>query len=239
MGKLNYLMSTIAMVVSLFGFWNAAKADDQKNILAIISHLADRMYATGETAPSPENFENAINVARQKIRDLMATADLSLLTEKNQAGTTPLMLASYYGFAGIVEELLSHRQVQEQVNELDSKGGSAWVYANLALREAPWVCNPSMINDPFRMIPIAVQQPYYQSGTEPPYIKVRKMLEDAGSKHDMEEAKRQWASICKNQGAETQARAASSQDLLVFVREEGQAKLLAFMKDAASRKNQK
>jgi len=138
-----------------------------------------------------------------------------------------------------MSQTLTHKEVRESVNEADSRGLAAWIYTNFALKEALWVCNPSIKNDPFKMIPLMVQQPYYLAGPEPAYLKVRSMLEEAGATHNMGEAKRQWDSVCKNQDAETQRRASSADDLLVFVRREGQERLAAFMKDAAARQNQK
>jgi len=106
MRKLGHLTLVAASVASMYIFNGTAKAEAPKSIPEIISHLADRMYATGETSPSPANFEKAIAAGRQQIKDLMATGNVDLLTEKDKAGTTPLMLAAYFGFAGIVEELL-------------------------------------------------------------------------------------------------------------------------------------
>ena len=217
----------------------AANAEEVPKFRAILAQLSDSMYATGETSPTPANFDAKIAQARSKIKDLAASDGESALVEKDKFGMTPLIMASYYGYSGVVEELLGHEIVRKSINEIDGKEISAWDYSNFALQEAPWVCNPSVLKDPFRAVPVMVQQPYYSSGAEPPYVKVRALLEKTGAAHDMSQVKRKYASVCKSQTPEEQQKTAAAADLQAYVRREGQEVLVAALRDAAAHKNQK
>jgi hypothetical protein len=219
-------------------FCNVESAQSATDIRGVISHLADRMYVVGETTARLPDFENAINEARKAIKDL-AAADGELLTKKDTSGATPLITASYLGYAGVVEDLLAYKQVKDAINDVDSNGFSAWIAANFTAREALWVCNPMVLKDPFKIVPILVEQPYYSSGPEAPYVKVRRMLEEAGARHDMDEAKRLWASFCQYQDSTTREATTSSSDLQDYVRKAGQERLAALMKGRLAPGSQK
>ncbi len=200
----------------------------------VLAELSDRMYAIGETSGKPEQFDSAIVTARDKIRALAAAGDISSLTAKDKSGATPLIKAAYLGYAGIVEELLSYKPVADGLDQVDSHGYSAWTYANFDLRESAWICNPPILTDPFKIVPMMVEQPYYQSGPEPPYMKLRRLLVAAGAKPDMADAKQQWLSLCTAADPDARRKVEAADDLLLFLRSAGAEKLKSMQKPAAT-----
>lgn len=196
-------------------------ADNLKKPHQIINDLRDRMYVIGETTGKFEQFIEAEHKAVQDIHKYASGAELSALVERNQQGQTPLMAAAFNGYSEIVAELLNYGIVKEGINDEDSKGMSAWVYVNFALRQAIGACNPAALNNPFTFVPLFVTSPYYQKSTENPYVKSRRLLEATGAKVDMQTAKGYWMDICKLQDDVTKEKIQKTNDLLVTVIEEG------------------
>lgn len=196
-------------------------ADSLKKPHQIINDLRDRMYVIGETTGKFEQFVEAEHKAVQDIHKYARGAELSALVERNQQGQTPLMAAAFSGYSEIVAELLNYGIVKEGINDVDSKGMSAWIYVNFALRQAMGACNLDALNNPFTFVPLFVTLPYYQQSTENPYKKSRRLLEAAGAKADMQAAKGYWMDICKLQDNITKGKVQKTNDLLVTVIEEG------------------
>ena len=187
----------------------------------IISDLRQRMYVIGETTGKLENFSDAEISAVSEIQDYVAGGDPAMLVEPDSTGQTPLMAAAYMGYADVVGELLKSDEVRRTMDDKNPKGLSAWIYANIAFRQALWACNPTVFNDVFRFVPLYVTQPYYLESSENPYRKTRRLLEAAGAKADMAQAKQFWQGNCKQQTAATRKKIQHSRDLLDTVLSEG------------------
>src|SRR6185312_12605644 len=96
------------------------------------------------------------------------------------------------GYPDIVSELLMDKRVGAGINDADAHGRSAWVYANFALQQSVWVCNPAMTNNIFALVSIMVTLPYYLERDASPYRRTRELLESAGAKTDIDVAKQLW-----------------------------------------------
>jgi hypothetical protein len=213
-GFLGFLLSALS--------GSAVAADTPRTPYQIVTQLGDKMYTTGETSGSVQNFQAVIEQARQEIQDYAAAGgDPAAFVEKGPHGTTPLLIAATEGYADIVVELLKNKRVAASVNDVDEYGFSAWTYANFAWDMAVWVCNPNTLNDPHKFVPKWVEQAYYIGGAEHPYQKTRRVLEAAGAKTDMAATKQFWLDTCKLATPENRQKVTESRDLLATLETEG------------------
>lgn len=190
----------------------------------LIVDLQRRMYVVGETTGRFEDLAAA---------ELRVAADIrrwvngfqGFLVERNARGQSPLTVASSLGYAEIVSELLKAKNVRDSIDEVDDRGLTAWVHANLALRQTAWVCNPLVFDDPWLWAPLAVTLPYYHEAVESPYRKIRRLLEQVGAKSDPARAKRFWQGHCERQAESTRAKVEATDDLLEMLLTESEAAL--------------
>jgi len=198
----------------------------------IIEALAQRLYAIGETSGSIDEALAAEKAAADQIRAYLAHNLPEGLAEVNTAEQTPLISAVYNGYPQIVSALLESKVVQAQVGDRDSKGGTAWLYANLAIRQSVFACNPGIMNNVFAWEPLMVTQYYYLHVRENPYRAVRSALESKGGRGTLKEAKDFWIALCTHADAQTIDRIKQSRDVLdggVAVGTEAQARFLIEM----------
>ena len=207
----------------------AMAAEGRRTPFEIVRQLGDRLYAIGETTGREADFLSAVEHARKDLEDYAAAGgDPADFVERGPHGATPLLLAAEAGYGDIVAELLKSARVAASVNEVDQHGLSPWAYANFALEEAIWVCNPTLFADPFKFVPRIVTRPYYLGGDEPPYRKTRRLLEAAGAKADMAAAKQLWLDTCRLAKPESRRKVAESADLLATLEAEAGQALAAF-----------
>lgn len=198
----------------------------QQNPHQIIEALRQRLYAVGETTGKITDFVDAEAQASERMRQFVANNSGSAgLTEKDKSGMTPLIKASYLGYADIVSALLKDPTVIATIDGKDGNNVSAWIYANFGLRQSVVACNPTIMQNPFSFIPVAVTQPFYFSRN--PYPQVRDVLAKAGAAADMEGAKAAWSRICQKQSPQTRAKVEASADMQAVVIEEGRNALMA------------
>ncbi|MEJ1160706.1 ankyrin repeat domain-containing protein [Prosthecomicrobium sp. N25] len=196
---------------------------------AVLDGLADRLYVIGETTGRESEFFAAVGTARRDLRAAIAAHGGGAAIAKTEpGGMTLLMQAAYAGHAEIVEELLTHQAVVAAIDATNEDGLSAWDFANFAIQETIWACNATVFADPFKYVPRYVQQPYYRGGAERPYAGTRRLLEAAGARADMAEARRKWLATCRFADAETRRKVAAGGDLLLTVEAEG-ARILGEM----------
>jgi hypothetical protein len=160
----------------------ATGADKQPEPLDILRQLKDRMYVVGETTGRQEDYMAAIENARRELQNYGSSGGDPAAFVRSDNGSTPLIMAASAGYADIVAELLKNEHVATAVNDLDQNGISAWAYANFALNEAIWVCNPTVFKNPFSFVPKLVTLPYYLGGAERPYPKTPATARSSGRK---------------------------------------------------------
>lgn len=195
----------------------------------VINDLRQRMYVIGETTGRYSDFIDAELMATYAIRAYVdSSTDPAALVERNESGQTPLMAAAFMGYPELVRELLKSGAVKRGIDDTNPQGISAWLYSNIAFRQALWACNPTVFNDVFRVVPLLVTQPYYLESSESPYKKTRSLLEDAGAKADLAQAKLYWLNNCKHQTKTTRKKVQASNDLLDTVLTEGAEALKQF-----------
>ena len=195
----------------------------------IIRDLKDKLYVIGETSGKYEKFIEAEKNAVSSLQMYMKNGDPAELVSASKSGVTPLMNASFMGYSSIVEEMLKSDKVRESINVTDSKGWSAWTNANFAFRQAAWICNPGIFEDPFSYVPLLVTQPYYTEYNENRYKNIRTQLEKSGAKPDMKGLIQIWNKTCINQDPETKEKVDKTDDLLELVLKEGEKVLTDLM----------
>jgi len=194
-----------------------------------IAALVQRVYAIGETTGSVAQAREAEKAAADQIRQYAASASTDGLVETNADGQTPLIAAATNGYPQIVAALLETQVVKERIHDRDSKGGSAWIYANMALRESITACNPSVLANVFAWEPVMVNQFFYLQAAENPYLAVRRLLESKGARGTLEEAKRFWVKLCTREDASTKEKIEHSSDVLETVIAAGTEALTRFI----------
>lgn len=224
MSQIRYVLIFTCLISAL-----ATAGEEVKTPHKIIAALQQRMYAIGETSGSKINFDGAEQNAVNEIKLYVEKGDTNGLIEKDKNGNTPLMVAAMMGYSSVASELLKSSIVKNSINEKNPKGGSAWLYVNMANRQAAWVCNPQVFQNIFSLIPMLVTQEYYVKSEENPYKKTRNLLEKAGASGDAKEAKEFWNKVCINQGDSMRNKIDSSNDILETLLIEGKASLEKFM----------
>jgi hypothetical protein len=204
----------------------AQAADAPRAPLAVLDALADRIYVLGETTGSAPDMIAAEAAAADEVCHYIASGATAGLLATTKDGRTPLMGAAYMGYPNVVAALLASRLVRDHIDDADSDMGmTPWIASNFSARQNPWVCNPAMLDDPYRFISTIVVQPYYRDNPTPPYRKVRELLAQAGASADMDRTKRVWHTVCKGQSADTKASVQNSADVQVTAQELGTAML--------------
>jgi ankyrin repeat protein len=180
----------------------------------IIEDLRQRLYAIGETSASVAEGVMAEKTAASKIRQYVLGRSNDVLILKNATGQTPLIEAAYDGYPQVVSALLEFEVVRQHVNDRDDIGGTAWLYANMALRQSVAACNPSVLTDVFAWEPLMVTQYFYIPSPDSPYRVIRTALQNNGATGTLREAKRFWVDQCKREDSKTRARMEQSSDVL-------------------------
>jgi len=198
----------------------------------VIKDLQRRMYVIGETTGRFPDFVEAERKAAKEIRTYMISGDPEVLVAKNRRGQTPLIAAAFMGYPGIVAELLKSDTVRHSIDALDQRGLSAWLSANVALRQTMWTCNPGLLKSPFVLVPLMVTQTYYSLSPTNPYLVTRQLLEEAGATARMEDAKQIWLKLCKFQDQQVRSKVEGSDDLLETVLAESTKVLGQFMAES-------
>jgi hypothetical protein len=175
--------------VAGLGFGNTLCVADQREVPAksehplpsdappqIINALMQRLYAIGETSDSVAEGTEAEKTAADGIRKYTASGSTDGLIAANAMGQTPLIAAAYNGYPQVVVALLESEVVRQRINDRDNSGGTAWLYANMALRQSAFACNPGILSNVFAWEPLMVTQFFYLHAPENPYRAIRTVL---------------------------------------------------------------
>ena len=230
--RVKALAAAVVCGLAFAGAAHAQQPEAQDTPDKNIARLADRIYALGETSGGDAaSWDGAEAFALDGLRKIGAT-NPALLAQPNAGGETPLIRASYRGFAVVVEELLKYPEVVKNIH-LKQNEADAWILANFAARPGMLACNPQIATNAFSFVPLIVTQPYYDNRN--PYPKIRAMLEKAGAKADIGAAKALWAKVCKNQALETAKAVADAADMQLAVMGAGRAAVVALMASGKKR----
>jgi len=223
------LAHTAVLLVPTMISCAATAADAQRDPTAVLNSLADRIYVAGETTGKVDDMVAAEANAAKEIREYIAGGSTDGLVAKGKGKQSPLAAAAYMGYPNVVAALLTSSVVRAHIDDADEMGVTPWIAANLSMRQSLWACNPAVVDNPFKLVPMLVTQPYYTSNPTPPYKKTRELLEEAGASSDIAKAKEVWLANCKNETEETRTKVQASTDMQQTVQELGAAGLTSLI----------
>ena len=219
-------LSLLVLLACLVAAAHAAEAP--RLPMDVLTSTAARIYSAGETSGSAEVMIAAEREAAEEIRAYIASGATDGLLAKEKGQSSPLATAAYQGYPHVVAALLASPQIRSHINDADEYGLTPWMAANFSMKQSAWACNPAILADPFRFIPMFVTQPYYLS-KEAPYKQTRELLEKAGAQTDIAQAGQVWLKACSSQSAQTKANVSAATDLLTTIQAEGMAALQAHL----------
>ncbi|CAM2164325.1 Ankyrin repeat domain-containing protein [Paraburkholderia sacchari] len=225
----NFLVHAAVLLVPTLISCTATAADAQRDPMAVLNSLSDRIYVLGETSGKVDDMIAAEARAAEEVRQYVAGGSTDGLLAKEKGKQSPLAAAAYMGYPNVVAALLTSSLVRAHINDADEMGVTPWIAANLSMRQSLWVCNPAIVDNPFKFVAMLVTQPYYISNPTPPYKKTREVLEEAGASSDLAKAKEVWLTNCKGQSEEAKAEVQASTDLQKTVQGLGTAELTSLM----------
>lgn len=192
------MLRFLAIIGTMTLVFNAAEAQQPKKPHQILLTLKHTLTLIGERNGSMRDFTSAVREAREEIRDYTVKGgDAKDLIERDAQGMTPLIAASFEGYGDIVEEMLTYKLVHQHVNDVDNRGVSALAYANFAFKQSLWLCNPTILKNPYILTPLRVVQPYYTPDNETPYQKARRVLLASDATGTPAQFKTTWLNLCR------------------------------------------
>ena len=207
----------------------ATAAGAQRDPTAVLNSLADRLYVLGETNGEVDDMVAAEANAAEEVRQYIAGGSTDGLLAREKGEHSPLAAAAYLGYPNVVAALLTSSLVRTHINDADEMGMTPWIAANLSMRQSLWACNPAIVGNPYKFVPMLITRPYYTSNPTPPYKKTRELLEEAGASSDMAKAKEVWLASCKNETEETETQVRASTDVQRTVQELGAENLTSLL----------
>lgn len=184
-----------------------------KSPLDILKNLQNDIYVRGEV---DGNFKKAEVKALDEFKNFIKNnSDKNLLIEKNSIGQTPLIISSFMGYDFMVKELLKHDIVKRDIDRIDDKNATAWMYSNFAFRQSVFACHgDALVGNPFSFVPLLVTYPFYSEAKPNRYKNIRQMLEEAGATPNQNNTKKLWMDTCKKQDKSTKKNIQNAKDML-------------------------
>lgn len=182
-----------------------AHAQPAKTPRQLIDHLGvdiRQSLENSKAGKTPEDLERAV---ADQITGLIGSAEGHLsLTDTDNHGRTPLMLAASYGYAQVVRALLADPSVKLRINQPDDEGATAWMLANFAPALTLVACEPGTLTaERYVLLPPYLRRMSYLLKTKGAAVgSVVQMLEAAGAEANADEAKRMWLARCPNAAPE-------------------------------------
>lgn len=157
-----------------------------------------RLLQDPKAARTPEQAEQAVADA---IAALAARSPGHLsLTDADDRGRTPLMLAARGPYPRVVQALLADPAVRLRVNQPDADGATAWMLAGFAPALTLPACEPGMLTRQryALLVPYLRRMAQLLKTQAEPLGQVIAQLQRAGADTDGEAAKRSWLARCPN-----------------------------------------
>jgi hypothetical protein len=157
-----------------------------------------RLLHKDKPARTPEQAEQAVADA---ITALAKTSPGHLsLTDADERGRTPLMLAARGPYPRVVQALLADPAVKLRINQPDADGITAWMHASFAPALTLPACEPgALTRQRYALLPPYLRRMAHllQTRAEPLRLTLEQ-LQQAGADTDGEAAKQAWLERCPN-----------------------------------------
>ncbi|RZL31666.1 MAG: ankyrin repeat domain-containing protein [Rubrivivax sp.] len=208
---LNWLFA--ALLLSL----QPAHAEPQRTPSQIMDKLdveIRQILADPKATRTPDDAERA---AAEKITALVRSAEGHLsLTQPDDQGRTPLMLAASAGYAQVVTALLADPSVRLAINAPNGAGETPWMVASFAPTLTLVACHPGMLTrERYALLPPYLARMGYLLKTRATAMgTIVRALESAGAEPQPEAGRRAWLARCPNTSAELREALTREGDLL-------------------------
>jgi hypothetical protein len=177
---------------------HAQQAATPRQLIENLDLEVRRLLHETKPARSPEQAEEAVAEA---IAALVARSPGHLsLTDADERGHTPLMLAARGPYPRVVQALLADPSVKLRVNQPDAAGATAWMLASFAPALTLPACEPAALTrERYPLLPPYLRRMASLLQTQAaPVSEVVNLLQQAGADLDAEAAKRVWLAQCPN-----------------------------------------
>jgi len=164
---------------------------------------------------------------------IAATPGAPELTQRDARGRTPLIRATLWGYARVVQALLADASVQATVNVRDKDGLSAWMAAQYARPLTLAACHPqALAAEALPLVgPHLRRMSYFTTQTPIAFDHIRALLAAAGAAPDLDAAKAYWLAQCPGHDPALTPKIAASEDLMATLWNDSHPRINAFMAD--------
>lgn len=152
-----------------------------------------------------------------RIRDLIASRPGDPeLTQADRNGRTPLIRAALWGYAEVVEALLSDTRVKDTIDARSPDGLSAWMASQYARPLTLAACHPQILIREAVGVwgPHLRRMAYFSRESPNAFDRIRYALARAGAKPDIDAAKRFWLSSCPGHDPALEPALTASEDIM-------------------------
>jgi hypothetical protein len=188
----------LALLAALHQPAQAQAARTPRQLIEDLDLEVRRIVASSKPDRTPEDAQRAV---ADEIAALVRSAPGHLsLTDIDERGRTPLMLAARGTYPLVVQALLADPAVKLRVNQPDADGANAWMLANFAPTVTLVACEPgTLTRERYVLLPPYLRRMAHLMKTKGAAIaEVINLLQQAGADADEEAAKRLWLVQCPN-----------------------------------------
>lgn len=188
----------LALLTALQQTAQAQTARTPRQLIEDLDVEVRRILESGKADKTPEDAERA---AADEITALVRSAEGHLsLTDMDQRGRTPLMLAAAGGYPLVVQALLADPSVKLRVNQPDAAGVTAWMVANFAPTLTLVACQPgTLTRERYVLLPPYLRRMSHMLKTNAAAIgEVIMQLQQGGAEANEDAVKRLWLAQCPN-----------------------------------------
>lgn len=162
---------------------------------------------------------------------IAATPGAPELTAPDARGRTPLIRATLWGYARVVEALLTDASVQASINVKDKDGLSAWMAAQYARPLTLAACHPqALAAEALPLLrPHLRRMNYFTTQSPTAFDRIRALLAAAGAAPELDAAKAYWLAQCPGHDPALAPAITASEDLMATLWKNSLPRVNAFM----------
>lgn len=210
----------------------SAHAQDTQDPRQLIEHLGVEIRQLLEDTKATRTAEDAEKaVAVQIAKRIAQSPGDPRLTQADERGRTPLMLAVSGGYPWVVTALLTEPTVKQQINAANAAGETAWMLAQFAPTMTLVACQPgTLTRERAQLLPPYLRRMALQMKDQfGRLVAITQALEGAGATGSEASLKQAWLARCPNTAADLREQL-GSEPLMPLVISDAIARQMAFNK---------
>lgn len=175
----------------------AEQARTPRRLIDTLNVEVRKILENPKSTRTPEDAEAA--VAEQIIALIRSDEGHLSLTQPDEQGRSPLMVAAGSGHALIVQALLTAPGVRLTVDTADNHGETAWMLAQFAPSVTLVACQPGLLTlERAQLLPPYLRRMSHLLRNQHKLTAIVQSLQDAGAAPRPDEARRAWLARCPN-----------------------------------------